>query len=253
MDLQIKYFIKTTCFTIIFILFTTIGLWMVSRYIPMSFYHILFLLLLSLFAVAGGILLFIAIGFIYIYQYNTLLFITPSIVLAALRIIYPIMLYGARNLHISREELQGFFIKINNICIESTRIKVLPKDLLLLLPHCIQQAHCSIKITENLTLCKNCGKCSIGTLKEIHETYEIPISVVNGGTLARRMIQRSNPKLIIAIACERDLLNGILDIKNIPIIGVLNSRPHGPCRNTMVDMELVHSLLLNYLCSKEDL
>ena len=50
----------------------------------------------------------------------------------------------------------------------------------------------------------------------------------------------------MAVACERDLTSGIQDSYPIPVIGVLNERPFGPCRNTRVDLAAVgerHRLL----------
>ena len=50
------------------------------------------------------------------------------------------------------------------------------------------------------------------------------------------------------MACERDLLSGIQDICNqIPIIGIPNIRPEGPCKNTTIDLnefeKAVHTFL----------
>ena len=65
------------------------------------------------------------------------------------------------------------------------------------------------------------------------------MAVVTGGTLARQVVKGLRPKAILAIACERDLTSGIQDVFPLPVIGVLNDRPFGPCFNTQVDMERV--------------
>jgi hypothetical protein len=40
----------------------------------------------------------------------------------------------------------------------------------------------------------------------------------------------------VAVACERDLSSGIIDSYPLPVLGVTNERPFGPCFNTKVDL-----------------
>ena len=50
------------------------------------------------------------------------------------------------------------------------------------------------------------------------------------------------------MACERDLTSGIADVGNIPVIGIINDRPNGPCYNTVVDInEFKRGLMILYL------
>ncbi|MBC7075448.1 MAG: DUF116 domain-containing protein, partial [Syntrophomonadaceae bacterium] len=51
------------------------------------------------------------------------------------------------------------------------------------------------------------------------------------------------PRGVVAVACERDLSAGIHDMGVLPVIGVLNCRPNGPCINTDVDVEAVEEAL----------
>jgi len=51
------------------------------------------------------------------------------------------------------------------------------------------------------------------------------------------------PQAVLAIACERDLTSGIQDVFPLPVIGILNQRPFGPCCNTRVDIDRVEKLL----------
>jgi len=55
------------------------------------------------------------------------------------------------------------------------------------------------------------------------------------------------PKAIVAVACELDLTSGIRDTYPIPVIGVLNRRPNGPCYNTSVDIAEVKKALLHFI------
>ena len=71
--------------------------------------------------------------------------------------------------------------------------------------------------------------------------------VATGGTLARLIVVERRPHLIIAVACERDLSSGIQDSYPLPVFGVINHRPHGPCYDTLVDLEKVEEALKTFL------
>jgi hypothetical protein len=108
-----------------------------------------------------------------------------------------------------------------------------------LLPHCLQNFQCPHRVTAEVRNCTGCGKCEIADLTKLCDSYGIKMSIATGGTLARRVIVETRPKAIVAVACERDLTSGIQDSYPIPVIGVLNERPFGPCRDTRVDLGLV--------------
>ena len=81
-------------------------------------------------------------------------------------------------------------------------------------------------------------------MKELAEQYRVKLRVATGGTLARKWIKETKPKAVIAVACERDLSAGIQDTGELPVLGVLNCRPHGPCLNTDVDVAEIERALL---------
>lgn len=114
---------------------------------------------------------------------------------------------------------------------------------LFLLPHCIQLNSCAFKITSDVYNCRKCGKCAVSTFIDLAERFHFGIYVSTGGTAARNVIVERRPNLILAVACERDLLSGIKDTLKLPVVGILNERPNGPCYNTTVDPESVESML----------
>jgi hypothetical protein len=162
-------------------------------------------------------------------------------------VLFPLMVFWGRIIGVSRERIQRSFIEINNQLVHSNSHKTKPGRLLLLLPQCIQDFDCDIKITGNIQNCKRCGTCEIKELLELAERYKIKIAVATGGTLARRIIVKMKPKAIVAVACELDLTSGIRDTYPIPVIGVLNRRPNGPCYNTSVDIAEVKKALLHFI------
>jgi len=131
------------------------------------------------------------------------------------------------------------------------RQKVNASEILVLLPHCLQNYDCPIKITSRIDNCKACGKCVIKTMVNLKNEYGIHVNVATGGTLARKYIKETRPKIVIAVACERDLISGIMDSFPLPVYGIFNERIHGPCFNTRVATEEIRRILTIFLGERE--
>ena len=169
--------------------------------------------------------------------------IHPIILRLANRFIYllfPISLgLGKIFTGVTKDELRQSMIDLINHLVVMKLYKVSPERILLLTPHCLQENTCVHKVTHDVYNCKQCGRCEVGGLLGIAKEYGCQFIVVTGGTLARMKVKEAKPKAIIAIACERDLASGMADVFPIPVIGVLNERPNGPCCNTTVDINKV--------------
>ncbi len=148
---------------------------------------------------------------------------------------------------LDRDTLQQSFIALNNQLVRARKLRVPATKTLILLPHCIQMFDCEIKITGDVNKCVRCGKCDISGLAALAERFGIPIAVATGGTLARKIIVEQRPRFILAVACERDLTSGIRDAYPLPVVGVLNRRPHGPCFNTSIILDEVEKVLQEHI------
>ena len=157
------------------------------------------------------------------------------------------MILMGKLMGVSKVKVQQSFVELNNHLVRSNNHRARPNRLLILLPHCIQDFDCQIKITGNIRNCKGCGKCEIKELIELADEHKIDIAVATGGTLARRIIVEKRPQAIVAVACELDLTTGIQDTYPIPVIGILNERPHGPCINTRADIKKVKEAILDFV------
>ncbi len=155
------------------------------------------------------------------------------------RILFPLALLIGKTMRIPEDEIRGSFIEIHNSLVKAASPLVKGDRLLLLLPHCLQNFQCPHRVTAEVRNCTGCGKCEIADLVKLCDAYGIKMSIATGGTLARRVIVETRPKAIVAVACERDLASGIQDSYPIPVIGILNERPFGPCRDTRVDLSKV--------------
>jgi len=226
---------------------STYGLWMVSfpgladisEHLPIILGFLLAIVLLSIGIGVGGIILTI-LGF------STFsLFQGPA--WSAINLLFPIAIQIGKFFDVEKERVERSFIEVSNHLMHAKCIKVKPDKLLILTPHCIQQEKCQYKVTHDIANCRKCGACQVGDLLAISEKYGVHVAIATGGTLARKVIKTLRPHAVLAIACERDLTSGIQDVFPLPVIGVLNERPNGPCCNTRMDIKRVERAVQDFI------
>lgn len=145
------------------------------------------------------------------------------------------------------ERVRRAFILLNNELVLEERVRCAPEQLLILLPHCLQASHCPLRLTHQPDNCKRCGSCTLRDFLDLRDALGVRLAVAPGGTIARRIVRRERPKMIVAVACERDLASGIQDTAPLPVFGVLNERPSGPCMDTFVSMEKVREAVEKFV------
>ena len=136
----------------------------------------------------------------------------------------PFILSLGKKFGVSYDRMGNSFIKVSNSIIRSTRWKMSRSKIVILLPRCLRRP---------------VQKQIIGLANK----YHCLIFTVPGGELARKIIVEHKPAAIIGVACERDLLSGIKDVQHIPVIGIPNQRPEGPCKNTTVDFQKIEDAI----------
>ena len=117
----------------------------------------------------------------------------------------------------SADQITHSFIQVHNAWIRLLARKSDAGKILILLPRCLQ-------------------KTLLDQVRRFSLMRRIPVYVVSGGEMARRIIEEREPRAVIGVACERDLMAGLRDLSpDIQMIGIPNLRPEGPCRNTLID------------------
>ena len=154
-------------------------------------------------------------------------------------ILVPISLWLGKCLGIPKDCMRNSFIKVNNSLVRAVMNLISGKRLLILVPHCLQRSNCLCKVCEDIESCKRCRQCVIYQFVDLMEKYNFKVLVANGGSRARQLVAEIKPTAIIAVACERELAGGIQDTHHIPVIGIPNIRPFGPCKDTQVDFDKV--------------
>jgi uncharacterized protein len=216
-----------------------IGLRNIHPWAPWVFGGIVAVLILSIAWASLGLVLNILLG-------HSVLF-SGRIRGLTIKIFLPLMTLFGRFGGLSKEQIRSSFIKVNNQLVESEARRYRPQEILLLMPHCLQNSRCKYRLTYHIDNCKRCGECPLAGLLDLRDRYGVHLAIATGGSIARRIVVQTRPRLIVAVACERDLASGIQDTYPIPVYGVLNERPHGPCLDTGVSLEQVELALNRFL------
>ena len=96
--------------------------------------------------------------------------------------------------------------------------KIDPSERILLLPHCLRHSStCKAKYNQEGLQCENCNKeCAINILTATAEKCGYKgICVAPGGKLAIKFVQKHKPLAIVAVACDKELKEGVREVKKL--------------------------------------
>jgi len=166
-----------------------------------------------------------------------------NVMYKAINGLYPLALQLGRWLGLEQDWIKNSYIQVSNQLVRVRLKGQVLQRVLILAPHCLQESECPYKVTVSPENCRRCGKCLIPILRDLAEKYQADLRLVSGGTSARKILKETRPQGVVAIACERDLTSGIQDSMGLPVLGIVNERPEGPCHNTRVDLAKVEEAL----------
>ena len=139
-------------------------------------------------------------------------------------------------------KLLNFVIDKNNkIVLKNFKNK--PNKILLLLPKCLQYFSCDKNIIESVDNCQQCGRCKIKDILQISKKYNLNLKVAPGGHLAKMYVEQINPDIVIAVACQFELIVGLKEVSNYDVIAIPNIIVEKPCVNTDVEIKKIESFI----------
>jgi len=139
--------------------------------------------------------------------------------------------------------LEGAVIWMNGLRGRISRRRFAPARVLLLLPHCLQKQGCPADVKADIRNCKLCGKCRMKDLSQVAAKYGIQVHVASGGREALARAKQPDVEAVLAVACTKELAEGIRAAFPKRVVGVLNLWPHGACKDTDVDVNKVEEAL----------
>lgn len=128
-------------------------------------------------------------------------------------------------------------ISLNNLANRFRNLETDPESILLLVPHCLQKTTCGRNVIHDINQCAHCGQCNITDILKLRDEFGIQCNIASGGRQAIDMVRDPSVKVVVAVACEKELSDGILAAFPKPVIAVPNLRPEGPCKNTRVNID----------------
>jgi hypothetical protein len=169
--------------------------------------------------IAVGVFLLVWFGLLALSCFTEKNFLQSSFLAKLIINMIPTAMKIGSRLGMSKDRLANSFIKVNNSLLRAGIISICRDRPIVLAPRCLTAGQ----------------KAQI---LELGKKYHCQVFTVGGGSAARKIIGKNKPSAIVAIACERDLLSGIKDVApKLPVIGIPNRRPEGPCKNTEVDIK----------------
>jgi len=138
-------------------------------------------------------------------------------------------------------------VKLLNLVARLRRKRCRPEELFMLIPSCLQNSECTQRITYDIMQCRRCGRCKVKDMVEMAESYGVRCAVATGGRLALEMARAESVKAVVAVACEKELTEGMRALLPKVSVGVINMRPNGPCKDTDVDLAEVEEALRRFL------
>jgi Uncharacterized conserved protein len=243
LDKRIKNFLTFSILLVLMFVLIIAVFTYVYRYFTIYTYNRILLFLIILVTAIVVILAYTMLAVLYAYKKRRVGTALLMPVRLGLKIVIPFTIFITGVFKKNKDAIRSLFIDINNIIVESAKYQYRPEQILVILPHCLQDSHCGYKITGNINNCRQCGKCTIGAILSLVRRKAVKVAVVTGGTAARNLVFTEKPDVILSVACERDLAIGIADISRIPVLGIVNERPNGPCKDTSVNVELLEKKL----------
>jgi hypothetical protein len=139
-------------------------------------------------------------------------------------------------------QVQRALIRLNNRVTRWRRVTVAPGRVLLLLAHCLQSSACGRNLTrEGGDGCARCGKCPVDALLGVRDRTGVQFHVVGGGRQALARVKADDIAAVVAVACERELIQGIIGAFPKPVLAISNTRLHGDCHDTLTDVASVEA------------
>lgn len=137
----------------------------------------------------------------------------------------PIATWLGLKFGISKDRMAHSMVRVSNAITRTFGRKVNGERLLVVLPRCLD-------------------KSTRTEIAQLGEKYQCQVFIAGGGEMARKIVKDRKPTAIIGVACERDLVSGIRDVApRIPVIGIPNIRPEGPCKNSTANMESIEEAI----------
>ena len=145
------------------------------------------------------------------------------------------------------QKVDSAIIALNNLLVKRRRRKIEPGSILLLFSSCLQSSKCKQNLAHDVQNCRRCGGCKVCELLKLAERCGVRPFMATGGKIALLEARKNDIKAIVAVACQKELREGILATFPKAVLAVTNLRPSGPCRDCSVNVDEAEKALKIFL------
>ena len=139
-------------------------------------------------------------------------------------------------------------VSLSNSLTKIRHPKCAPERVLLLMPSCLQGSECKHRLlNDDFSQCRRCGACKIKDVLELAEEYGVKPFIAAGGRLAAERANSDDVDAVVAVACTKELKEGVKAVFPKPVLTVYNEQPHGPCVDTDVTLGAVREAIEQFL------
>ncbi len=138
-------------------------------------------------------------------------------------------------------------VALSNLSTRLRRTRCRPEEVLILLPACLQRSECDRRLDDDLSNCGRCGRCAISAFLDMAETWGVRVYRATGGRQAAARARDPKVKAIVAVACQKELREGIFACLPKAVLATRIAWPCGPCKDTTVEMDRVEEAVRWFL------
>jgi hypothetical protein len=138
-------------------------------------------------------------------------------------------------------------LALNNLAVRLRRTRCKPDQLLILFSRCLQRSGCDRKLTEDLANCQRCGRCPVTRFLDLADKYRVQVFIATGGRQASALAGQPQVKAIVAVACGKELRQGIFASLPKAVLARTITWPFGPCKDTAVEIDAVEEAVRWFL------
>jgi hypothetical protein len=138
-------------------------------------------------------------------------------------------------------------LALNNLAVRLRRTRCKPDQLLILFSRCLQRSGCDRKLTEDLANCRRCGRCPVTRFLDLADKYRVQAFIATGGRQASALAGQPHVKAIVAVACEKELRQGIFASLPKAVLARTITWPCGPCKDTAIEIDAVEEAVRWFL------
>jgi len=138
-------------------------------------------------------------------------------------------------------------VVLNNLSTHLRRTRCRPEEVLVLFASCLQRSECDRRLDEGLTTCARCGQCAVAGFLDLADKYGVQVYRATGGRKAAARARDPRIKAVIAVACRKELREGIFACLPKAVLAQTIAWPCGPCKDTTVEMDEVEKAVQWFL------